>query len=78
MEIIECYYDESEQNLNVTFTINSDSDYYRNISLTLETIKYYFPSIIEEEDIMECDDDLIVEILEEYFKENEMPEEDMF
>jgi hypothetical protein len=71
MELIEFYYDDSEQILEVTFTTDSEGDYYRNIRLSLETIKYYSPSIID------GDEDLIMEVLEEYFKENDMPEEEL-
>lgn len=78
MKINEFYYDDSEQILEVTFTTDLDGDYYRIIRLPLETIQYYSPSIIEEEDIMDGDEDLFVEILEEYFKENEMPDEGLF
>jgi hypothetical protein len=77
MELIEFYYDDSEQILEITFTTDSEGDYYRNIRLSLETIKYYSPSIIDEEDIIDGDEDLIMEVLEEYFKENDMPEEEL-
>lgn len=78
MEIIDFYYDESDQILDVTFTTDSGSDYYRNIQLSLRTIKFYSPTIIDEEDIIDGDEDLIVEILEEYFKKNDMPDEEVF
>lgn len=77
MEIIEFYYDDSEQLLDITFTTDSNGDYYRNIQLSLRTLKYYSPVIIDEEDIIDAEDELIIEILEEYFKENQMPEEDI-
>jgi hypothetical protein len=78
MEIIDFYYDESDQVLDVTFTTDSDSDYYRKLQLTLRTIKFYSPTIIDEDDIIDCDEDFIIEILEEYFKKNDMPDEEVF
>lgn len=77
MEIIDFYYDDLDQILEVTFSTDSEGDYYRNVTLSLETIKYYYPTHIDEDDIIDCDGDLILEILEEYFKENDMPEEDI-
>lgn len=77
MEIIDFYYDESDQILDVTFTTDSDSDYYRKLQLTLRTIKFYSPTIIDEGDIMDCDEDFIIEILGEYFKKNDMPDEEI-
>jgi hypothetical protein len=78
MEIIDFYYDESDQILDVTFTTDSDSAYYRKLQLTLRTIKFYSPTIIDEDDIIDCDEDFIIEILEEYFKKNDMPDEEVF
>lgn len=77
MEIIDYYYDDMDQILEVTFTTDSTGDYYRTVKLSLETIKYYYPTHIDEEEIIDSDDDLILEILEEYFKENEMPDEEI-
>ena len=76
MEIVEFYYDDGEQILEVMFTTNSDED-YRSITLSLETLKFYSPLIIDEEDIIDSDQELIAEILEEYFKENDLPEVDL-
>lgn len=77
MEIIESYYNETEQILEVTFTADPDGDYL-NVELPLDQVKLYSPIILEEEDIMEIDFDSILEILEAYFEENTLPSEGFF
>jgi hypothetical protein len=77
MEIIESYYNETEQILEVTFTADPDGDYL-NVELPLDQVKLYSPIILEEEDIMEIDFDSILEILESYFEENTLPSEGFF
>jgi len=77
MEIIESYYNETEQILEVTFTAEPDGDYL-NVELPLDQVKLYSPIILEEEDIMEIDFDSILEILEAYFEENTLPSEGFF
>ena len=77
MEIIESYYNETEQSLEVTFTAEPDGDYL-NVELPLDQVKLYSPIILEEEDIMEIDFDSILEILESYFEENTLPSEGFF
>ncbi len=77
MEIIESYYNETEQILEVTFTAEPDGDYL-NVELPLDQVKLYSPIILEEEDIMEIDFDSILEILESYFEENTLPSEGFF
>ena len=78
MEIIDFYYDEDEQRLDVRFTTDPDSDFYRAVSLTLEDILYYTPIIIDEEDLVDIEEDFIVELLVEYYRENDLPEEELF
>ena len=77
MEIIDFYYDDLDQILEVTFSTDSEGDYYRSITLPLEKIKFYYPTHIDEDDIIDCDDEFVLEILEEYFKNNDMPEEEI-
>ena len=38
-------------------------------------IEYYSPTIIDDEDLSDLDDDFIIEILDGYFKENDYPEQ---
>jgi len=76
MIIIDLYYDQDEEILEVRYTLDVDSDYYRSVKLTPHEIKYYSSTIIEDEDIPEIDEDSLIDILESYFNENEMGEEE--
>ncbi len=76
MKIIESYFNEDELILEIRFNIDPDSDYYRSVKLSKEDIQYYSPTIIEDDEISELDDDLLIEILESYFDENDMVEEE--
>ena len=78
MEIFEFYYDDMEQDMVILFNINADSDLHRRINLSLDELMYYSPVILEEEDIVDCDEDIVLEILNEYLKENDLPEEELF
>jgi hypothetical protein len=78
MEIFEFYYDDMEQDMIILFNINADSDLHRKINLSLDELMYYSPVILEEEDIIDCDEDIVLEILNEYLKENDLPEEELF
>jgi len=78
MEIFEFYYDDMEQDMIILFNINADSDLHRRINLSLDELMYYSPVILEEEDIIDCDEDIVLEILNEYLKENDLPEEELF
>ena len=61
MEIVEFYYDDTEQVLDILFTDSDNEDLYRNLKLSLEDILSYYPLIIEEEDVIDCDQDFIIE-----------------
>jgi len=77
MEIIDYYYNEDEQILEIRFTTNPESDFYRVSKLSLEEILYYTPTIIEEEDLVDIDTDFILELLSEYFEGNDLPPEEL-
>ena len=77
MRIIESYFDEDEHILEIRFNTNTDGDYFRSVKLSKEDIKYYSPSIVEDDEIPELDDDFLIEILESYFDQNEMSGEEL-
>ena len=77
MEIIEFYYNESEQILEITFITESDGEYL-NVQLSLDDAKLHSPIILEEEDLDDADFDLLVDVLESYYYENELPSESFF
>lgn len=87
MEIREIHsfeFDTMSETLSVQFSIKGDGDdTYRNISLDIDNIvdNITNPSILEEyemEDIFD-DEDIVIEILENFFYENEedLPSEEI-
>lgn len=77
MQIIDYYYNENQQTLEVRFSTNPLSDFYRVTIFSLDQILYYTPTIIEEVDLLDIDDDFIVELLTEYFETNDLPPEEL-
>lgn len=76
MKIIGHNYNDNERILYVEFSLNKDlEDYYRVSELDYADIEYYSPTIIDDEDLSDLDDDFIIEILDGYFKENDYPEQ---
>lgn len=76
MVILEFYIDEVRRNLYVEFSlIEEENGFYRIIELSFRDVKFYSPTIVSENDLSEIDDDFIKELLIEYFKENNLPEE---
>ena len=77
MEIIETYFDEDEHILEVRYSTNPETDYFRSVKLTTDDIKYHSPIIIDDDEITDLEDDSLIEILESYFYQNEMGEEEL-
>jgi hypothetical protein len=76
MVIREFNYNEDNKALYIVFSTKADGDdYFRSIWLSIDDIEYYSPTIISEFDLPFIEEDEISEILNEYFKENELPEE---
>jgi hypothetical protein len=76
MTIREFYLNEDTGGLYVEFSTKKDGDdFYRVIELTRDDIEYYSPTILDEE--VEIDEDFISELLFEYSKHNDLPEEEM-
>lgn len=76
MNILEYYYNEDNRLLYVEFSTNEDGDsFYRVLKLDYEQIEYYSPEIISEDEMNCIDEDFIVELIEQYLKENNPPEE---
>lgn len=78
MEIIDYYYNENEEILEIRFSVDPDSDYYKGVNLSLEDVLFYSPTILEEDEIPDLEEEDVLEILKEYFQENELPTEDLF
>lgn len=78
MKIYEFYYDQDRRSLYIEFSTKSDGDkFFRRIDITFNDIEFYSPTIITEFDMTEIDKSFIVELLEQYFIENELPEEEI-
>lgn len=76
MNIIEYYYNDDTRRLYVEFSTDSDGDlYYRELELGFDDVEYYSPEIIEEEDLENIDEEFIIELINQYVKENKLPEE---
>jgi hypothetical protein len=75
MNIIDYYYE--SRNLNVEFSTIDDGDkFYRTLNLSFDDIQYYSPTIIIEKDLYDIDEDFIIDLLNQYLKENDLPEEE--
>jgi hypothetical protein len=76
MNIIEYYYNEDTRRLYVEFSTDEDGDsYYRELELGFGDVEYYSPEIIEEEDLENIDEEFIIELINQYVKQNDLPEE---
>ncbi len=76
MTIIEYFYNDENRTLYVEFSTRRDRDrYYRVIELGFEDIEYNSPTIITEDEMNEIDEDFIIDLLTQYFEDNELPEE---
>jgi hypothetical protein len=76
MRILNFYFNDNNGVLNVEFSlINDDENSYRNIELDFNDVEFYSPSLITIDDMYNMDETFIIELLEQYFIDNEYPEE---
>lgn len=76
MKIHDYYYNDDNRILYVEFSTKEDGDnFYRILKLDYEQIQFYSPNIIDEADIEYLDEDFIIDLIMEYLKENNLPEE---
>lgn len=76
MNILEHYYNDNNRILYVEFSTKEDGDsFYRVLKLDFEEVEYYSPEIISEDEMEDIDEDFIKELIEQYLKENDLPEE---
>ena len=74
MKIREFYLNDETEGLSIEFSTKKDGeDYYRILDLSYDDIIFYSPTIVE--DLSEVDDEFIIELITEYSKHNELPEE---
>ena len=68
------FYNEDNQLFSIEFSLNTDDDNtYRSISISFNEVEFYSPTLIDETDMRDIDNNFIIELLEEYFKDNEYP-----
>lgn len=76
MNILDYYYNDGNRMLYIEFSTNEDGDnYYRVLKLSFDDVEYYSPELISEEDMEEIDEEFINDLIEQYLKENNLPEE---
>lgn len=76
MIIHEYFYNEDNRRLYVEFSTRKDGDkFYRVLELDYEEVEFYSPDIIVEEDLVEIGKSFIVDVIIEYLKENDLPDE---
>jgi hypothetical protein len=76
MNIIEYYYNEDNKNLYIEFSTDDDEDiFYRVLELSKRDIEYYSPTIIDDINLNDIDNDFIIDLITEYLKENDSPEQ---
>ena len=74
MIIHEFYY--NNRRLYVEFSTKEDNDdFYRVLELDYNDIVYYSIDIIDEGDIKEFEESSVVELIEQYLLDNDLPEE---
>lgn len=76
MTIHEFYYNEENRRFYVEFSTEKDGDkFYRILELSFKELEYYSPDLIDEIDLNDMDEDFIIEIINQYSKSNDLPEE---
>jgi hypothetical protein len=76
MVIHEYFYNEENRTLLINFSTDIDcEDFYRILELQIDQIQYFSPTIIDEYDLGYVEEDFIIELLIEYLKENDLPEQ---
>jgi hypothetical protein len=76
MRIHNFFYDDETRRLTIEFSTKKDSDeFYRLLELDYSEIEFYSPDIIEEEYLYDIDETFVIDLIEEYLKENDLPDE---
>jgi hypothetical protein len=79
MKLINYYYDDVNRFLTIDFSLKEDKDeFYRSLEMEYSDIEYYSPDIIDEDDLVNIDKSFIKDLINEYLKQNEPPEQLLF
>ena len=77
MNIIQFYYNEENENLYIEFSTDEDGDsFYRTLEVSFRDIEYHSPTIIDESDMKDLDNDFILDFLNSYFMDNDLPNQE--
>ena len=76
MIIHEFFYNDDNRSLYIEFSTDNDGDnFYRVLNLGFEDIEYYSPEIIDDVDLENIDEYFVIELINQYSKENDLPDE---
>lgn len=76
MKLINYYYDEDNRLLSIEFSLNEDGDdFYRTLEMEYDDIIFYSPDIVNDYDLSDIDKTFVKDLLKEYLKQNEPPEQ---
>lgn len=76
MKLHEYYYNDDNRTLFVEFSTKLDGDkFYRILELGYKDIEYYSPNIIIEDDLSDIDEDFVIDLINQYLLENDLPDE---
>jgi len=76
MYIREFYYNDDNRMLYIEFSTEKDGDdSYRVLELIFEDVMYYTPNTMYESDMYNMDENDIIELVEQYLLDNDLPEE---
>jgi hypothetical protein len=74
MHIHEYFY--GNRRLYIEFSTDQDGDeFYRVLELDYDDVILYSPEIIIEEDLNEIEEDFVIEVINQYIIENDLPEQ---
>ena len=76
MYIREFYYNDDNRMLYIEFSTKEDGDdSYRVLELIFEDVMYYTPNTMYESDMYNMEETDIIELVEQYLLDNDLPEE---
>lgn len=76
MKIHDFFYDDETMRLTIEFSTKKDGDeFYRILEMDYSDVEYYSPDIIDEEYLLDIDKSFIIDLINEYLKENDLPDE---
>jgi hypothetical protein len=74
MHIHEYFY--GNRRLYIEFSTDQDGDeFYRVLDLDYDDVIFYSPDIITEEDLREIEEDFVIDIINQYIINNQLPEQ---